>query len=81
MFNKMRLNFGEIDINTTASGLRFEKAYGRSLPVDIEGIKVYILSIDDMILNKRTSGRTKDLADVEVLEFMKNSEQNDRADA
>jgi hypothetical protein len=64
-----------IDIITTASGLLFEEAYGRSLSVNIEGIEVHILSISDLIRNKRVSGRTKDLADAEALEFLKNSEQ------
>ena len=47
-----------IDIITAASGLQFEEAYGRSLSVNIEGIEVHIPSIDDLIRNKRTSGRT-----------------------
>ncbi|MDM8542250.1 hypothetical protein QUF90_14305 [Desulfococcaceae bacterium HSG9] len=63
-----------IDIITTASGLRFEEAFSRSLSVNIEGIKVHIPSIDDLICNKRASGRTKDLADAEALESLKNSE-------
>ena len=44
-------------------------------PVNIEGIEVHIPSIDDLIRNKRASGRTKDLADAEALESLKNSEQ------
>jgi len=63
-----------IDIITAASGLEFEEAYERSLPVSIEGIEVHIPSIDDLIGNKRASGRTKDLADAEALESFKNSE-------
>ena len=63
-----------IDIITTLSGLRFEKAYERSLSVNIEEIEIHIPSIDDMILNKRATGRTKDLADAEALESLKNSE-------
>ncbi len=66
-----------IDIITTASGLQFEDAYERSLAVNIEGIEVHVPSIDDLILNKKTSGRIKDLADAEALEFLKSSEQND----
>ena len=61
-----------IDIITTASGLQFESTYRASISVNIEGIEVRIPSIDDLILNKRASGRTKDLADVEALEFLKN---------
>lgn len=64
-----------IDIITAASGLRFEPTYRNSISVNIEGIEVRIPSIDDLILNKRTIGRTKDLADAEALEALKNSEQ------
>jgi len=64
-----------IDIITSASGLQFETTYQNSIPVNIEGIEVYIPSIDDLILNKRAIGRTKDLADAEALESLKNSEQ------
>jgi hypothetical protein len=64
-----------IDLITAASGLQFEEVYRRSLSVNIEGIEVHIPSIDDLILNKRASGRTKDLADAEALEYLKNSEQ------
>jgi hypothetical protein len=64
-----------IDIITAASGLQFEETYRRSLSVNIEGIEVRIPSIDDLIRNKRALGRTKDLADAEVLESLKTSEQ------
>jgi len=37
---------------------------------------VHIPSIDDLICNKKASGRTKDLADAEALESLKNSEQD-----
>ncbi len=61
-----------IDIITTASGLHFEETFERSLTVDIEGIEVHVPSLDDLIRNKRTAGRTKDLADAEALETLKN---------
>ena len=63
-----------IDIITAASGLRFEETYARSLSVNIEEIEVHIPSIDDLIRNKRASGRTRDLADAEALESLKTSE-------
>jgi hypothetical protein len=59
-----------IDIITAASGLQFEPAYQNSIPTNIEGIEVRILSINDLILNKKATGRTKDLADAETLESM-----------
>jgi len=65
-----------IDIITTASGLDFEEAFRRSMAVDIEEIEVRIPSLADLIRNKRASGRTKDLADVEALEEIRDSEQD-----
>jgi len=69
-----------IDILTAASGLRFAETYHRSLSVDIEGIEVRVPSIDDLIRNKRASGRTRDLADAEALESLKNSDPMDAPD-
>lgn len=60
-----------IDIITGASGLEFESAYSRSMEVDIEGMRIRVPAIDDLILNKRASGRTKDLADAEALEDLR----------
>ena len=62
-----------IDIITGVSGLRFDEAFANSIEIDIEGLKLRIPSVDDLIINKRASGRTKDLADVEALESLKNS--------
>ncbi|MFO7915366.1 MAG: DUF6036 family nucleotidyltransferase [Candidatus Krumholzibacteriales bacterium] len=64
-----------IDIITTASGLQFKEVYDRSMLVKIEGVDVRIPLIDDLIRNKKASGRTKDLADAEALESLKNSEE------
>jgi predicted nucleotidyltransferase len=57
-----------IDIITSVDGLEFEEAYKSSIDVEIEGIKLKVLSKDDLIKNKLASGRTKDLADVETLQ-------------
>ena len=62
-----------IDLITAASGLQFEQAYQNSIRINIEEIEVRILSIDDLILNKKATGRTRDLADVEALEDLKKS--------
>jgi hypothetical protein len=62
-----------IDIITTASGLKFDDAYKRSLLVNIEGIEVRVPALDDLIHNKRASGRPKDLSDAVALEDLKHS--------
>jgi len=59
-----------IDIITAATGLTFENTYQNAVLVNIDGIDVHILSIDDLITNKRATGRTKDLADAEALELL-----------
>jgi hypothetical protein len=64
-----------IDIITSASGLRFEETFGRAMAVDIEGIEVHVPSVEDLIRNKRASGRTKDLADAEAMETLLDSEK------
>jgi len=69
-----------VDILTAVSGLRFEETFARSIPVDLEGIEVHIPSRDDLIRNKRASGRTKDLADAEALESLKRSDPAAPAD-
>jgi hypothetical protein len=61
-----------IDIITAASGLRFAETFERSVAMEIEGIDVHVPSLDDLIRNKRASGRTKDLADAEALEDLRN---------
>jgi hypothetical protein len=69
-----------IDIITGASGLDFESAFDNSISTEIEGIKLNIPSLDDLICNKKASGRLKDIADAEVLENLKSSEQKHEPD-
>jgi len=57
-----------IDILTSVDGLEFEEAYKHSIVVELEGVKLNVLSKEDLIRNKLASGRTKDLADVETLQ-------------
>jgi predicted nucleotidyltransferase len=56
-----------IDIITSASGIDFEQAYANKQIVLLEGLEVPVISLQDLIANKRASGRTQDLADVEKL--------------
>lgn len=60
-----------IDILTRISGVSFEQAYANRLTVSMEGVEVPVISLKDLIANKRASGRTQDLADIERLESRK----------
>jgi predicted nucleotidyltransferase len=57
-----------IDIITKISGIEFEHAYANRKNVFLEGLEVPVISMVDLITNKRASGRTQDLADIEKLE-------------
>ena len=57
-----------IDIITNISGIQFEHAYANRQATSIEGIEVPVISLQDLIANKRASGRMQDLADIEKLE-------------
>ena len=57
-----------IDIITSVDGLNFTEAFSRSEIIEIDAIPVHVLSIPDIIINKRSTGRLKDQADVEALE-------------
>jgi hypothetical protein len=53
---------------TSVDELNFEDAFLNSPVIEIEGIQVHVLSVPDLIKNKRSTGRTKDLADAQALE-------------
>ncbi len=57
-----------IDILTFASGLDFSEALANSMETAVDGLKIHVLSIADLVQNKRATGRLQDLADVEALE-------------
>ena len=63
-----------IDLLTSVTGLHFDEAYAHSQVVDIDGIDVHVIAREDLIINKRATGRTRDLADAEVLEELTGEE-------
>ena len=62
-----------IDIITSATGLKFDEAFARSIEAIIDGMAIRVLSVEDIIINKKATGRTKDLADAEALESIQES--------
>ena len=57
-----------IDVINKIDGVEYAEASPRAIEKVIEGVPVRIISREDLIANKRASGRTKDLADAEILE-------------
>lgn len=56
-----------VEIHSELSGVSFDECFARSEVAVIEGVNVRFISLDDLVQNKRAAGRTKDLADIEVL--------------
>lgn len=57
-----------IDILTGISGVTFEEAFSSSKVYDDDGLPIRCIHINELIRNKKASGRLKDLADAEMLE-------------
>lgn len=56
-----------IEILTSIDGVDFESCSERALAYAVEGFDVPIIGLDDLKINKRASGRNKDLADLDHL--------------
>jgi len=63
-----------IDVINEIDGVAFSKAWSNRLQTQFAGVSVAVLSREDLIRNKRASGRTQDLADLEVLAGLSASE-------
>ncbi len=57
-----------IDILTTIPGVSFGKCYKSREIVNIDDIDVNFINLSNLILNKKSTGRPQDLADLERLE-------------
>lgn len=57
-----------IDLLTAIDGVEFADCYARRLPVEMDGLTLPFISLDDFKANKRAAGRLKDLADLDSLE-------------
>jgi hypothetical protein len=56
-----------IEILTEISGVVFEHCYARRITATVEDIAVNFINEDDLKINKKASGRNKDLNDLENL--------------
>ncbi len=57
-----------IGIITAIDGVDFDSAWNARVSTSFEREKVAVLSREDLVTNKRASGRAQDLADIEWLE-------------
>lgn len=57
-----------IELLTSISGVHFRECFLRRTIADIDGIVVNVISLEDLKLNKQSSGRGKDGVDLEHLQ-------------
>jgi hypothetical protein len=57
-----------IDILTSLKDLKFEDCYKTKVEVEIQGLHIDFIDIENLKKNKRATGRPQDLADAENLE-------------
>lgn len=60
----------QVDVFTVAWSVRYEDAVSRSSVVEVDGVPIPLIDLDDLIASKQT-GRPLDAADVEALEDIK----------
>ena len=56
-----------LEICTSISGVGFEACYEKRIVADLDGAEVNLISLDDLKTNKKASGRSEDITDLEKL--------------
>lgn len=56
------------DLLTRITGVEFEDAWRRRVEHGVEGRSIAYLGREDLVANKRATGRAQDLVDVSLLE-------------
>ena len=57
-----------IDLLRTIDGVDEATLFARAIETDLSGMRARVISLDDLIANKRAAGRPQDLADADRLE-------------
>ena len=58
----------QIDIINNADGINIDDCCQRKEIINVDGINIHLISRNDLIKNKKASGRSMDIADAEKLE-------------
>ncbi len=57
-----------VDLLGSASGVEFDAVYARAVDTKLDDVPVRVIALDDLIANKRATGRPRDLDDSIELE-------------
>jgi predicted nucleotidyltransferase len=66
----------QVEFMTHISGIKFDDAILHVIQARLDELTIPIIHFRDLIINKTSSGRTKDLVDVEYLNRIKNLKSN-----
>jgi hypothetical protein len=69
-----------IDILTEIDGITFEEAWRDREHLNFEGVVVPFISMEHLLVNKRASGRPKDLADIALIEAEQSAQNRESSD-
>jgi hypothetical protein len=64
----IQMGFPPIDLLTSIDGVSFAECYERRMIVEVDGLPLGFIALEDFKTNKKAVGRYKDLADLEALE-------------
>ncbi len=56
-----------LEITTSISGVEFDECYRARIVDKFDGVEVNVIDLENLKKNKKASGRTKDIADLEEL--------------
>jgi len=68
----------KLEIVNKIDGVRFSDCYARRVRARFEGLSVNFIAYEDLLKNKRASGRHKDLQDIEVLQSHRTPKRRSR---
>jgi hypothetical protein len=56
-----------LEITTSVSGVEFDECYQTRIEDELDGVRVNLINLENLKKNKKASGRSKDIADLEKL--------------
>lgn len=74
----LETSLGWLDVHRQVPGITsYEDLRGRAREIDLDGVKVHIASVDDLLAMKRAAGRPQDQLDIEALEAIRRAEEEE----
>lgn len=64
-----------IDILTSISGVEFDDAWKTRMVVDVDGMQIPVVGLQELLINKSSSGRDKDAADIPAIKRLLSDRQ------